>query len=142
MREEADIVIVGAGIVGTSAAHFLAEKGWKNIVVMEQGPLFETGGSTSHAPGLVFELNSSKTLCQLSKWSVETYRSLEWRGLPCFYSVGSLEIANCPERWQDLKVKCATTLVSPMLLRSQLLILARPLEMVSSLRLDIVVPIH
>jgi len=105
MKTQADIVIVGAGIVGCSAAYFLAKKGWRNVVVLEQGPLFEAGGSTSHAPGLVFELNSSKTMCQLAQWSVQTYRNLFLKEDPCFYSVGSLEIASCVERFEDLKNK-------------------------------------
>jgi glycine/D-amino acid oxidase-like deaminating enzyme len=105
MRDQAELVIIGAGIVGCSAAYYLAQKGWRNVVVIEQGPLFETGGSSSHAPGLVFELNASKTMCQLSRWSVELYSQLHLDGLPCFYPAGSLEIAYSPERWQDLKLK-------------------------------------
>src|SRR5919204_2471305 len=105
MREEADLVIIGAGIVGCSAAYHLAQKGWRNVVVLEQGPLFEAGGSSSHAPGLVFELNASRTMCQLSRWSVELYSQLSLGGLPCFYPVGSLEIAYSPERWEDVKLK-------------------------------------
>jgi dimethylglycine oxidase len=106
MRAQAELVIVGAGIVGCSAAYYLAQKGWRDVVVLEQGPLFETGGSSSHAPGLVFELNaSSKTMCQLSRWSVDLYNQLRLAGQPCFYPVGSLEIAYSPERWQDLKLK-------------------------------------
>jgi glycine cleavage system T protein len=105
MREQAELVIIGAGIVGCSSAYYLAQKGWRNVVVLEQGPLFETGGSSSHAPGLVFELNSSRTMCQLSRWSVELYQQLRLAGQPCFYPVGSLEIAYSAERWQDLKLK-------------------------------------
>jgi glycine cleavage system T protein len=109
MRDRAELVIIGAGIVGCSAAHFLAQKGWRDVVVLEQGPLFEAGGSSSHAPGLVFELNASRTMCQLSRWSVELYSQLQLDGLPCFYSVGSLEIAYSPERWQELKLKLGRT---------------------------------
>jgi glycine cleavage system T protein len=105
MRDRAELVIIGAGIVGCSAAYFLAHKGWRDVLVVEQGPLFETGGSSSHAPGLVFELNASKTMCQLSRWSVELYNQLEWQGQPCFYPVGSLEIAYSPQRWEELKLK-------------------------------------
>jgi glycine cleavage system T protein len=105
MRDQAELVIIGAGIVGCSAAFYLAQKGWRNVVVVEQGPLFEAGGSSSHAPGLVFELNASKTMCQLSRWSVELYSQLQLNGLPCFYPVGSLEIAYSQERWEDLKLK-------------------------------------
>jgi glycine cleavage system aminomethyltransferase T/glycine/D-amino acid oxidase-like deaminating enzyme len=105
MREEAELVIIGAGIVGCSAAYYLSQKGWRDVVILEQGPLFEAGGSSSHAPGLVFELNASRTMCQLARWSVELYSQLRLNGHPCFYPVGSLEIAYTPERWEDLKLK-------------------------------------
>ena len=49
--ESARVVVVGAGIAGAGVAHHLAERGWDEIVVVDQGPLFQTGGSTSHAPG-------------------------------------------------------------------------------------------
>ena len=35
----ARVVIVGAGIAGASVAHHLAERGWEQIVVVDQGPL-------------------------------------------------------------------------------------------------------
>ena len=54
MEDKARLVIIGAGIVGASIAYHLAKMGWRNMVVIDQGPLFETGGSTSHAPGLMF----------------------------------------------------------------------------------------
>lgn len=110
MRDKAELVIIGAGIVGCSAAYFLNQKGWKDIVVIEKGPLFEPGGSTSHAPGLVFELNSSKTMCQLAKWSVELYSNLRLNEQPCFLPVGSLEIAYTHERMEDLKLKLGRAL--------------------------------
>ena len=57
LPERARAVIVGAGIAGCSVAYHLTKLGWRDVVVVEQGPLFETGGSTSHAPGLVFQIN-------------------------------------------------------------------------------------
>ena len=56
LPQQARAVIIGAGIVGCSVAYHLTKLGWRDVVVVEQGPLFETGGSTSHAPGLVFQL--------------------------------------------------------------------------------------
>jgi dimethylglycine oxidase len=97
------VVIIGAGIVGTSAAYHLTQLGWTDIVVLDQGPLFETGGSTSHAPGLVFQTNVSKTTCQLAMYTVTLYSELELDGAPCFYGVGSLEVAHTPERMEDLR---------------------------------------
>jgi dimethylglycine oxidase len=105
MRDEARVVIIGAGIVGSSAAYYLSQKGWGDIVVIEQGPLFEAGGSTSHAPGLVFQTNFSKAMCLLSQWSVQLYSQLQLNDQPCFYPVGSMEIAYTPERHEDLKRK-------------------------------------
>jgi glycine/D-amino acid oxidase-like deaminating enzyme len=67
MRDRAETVVVGAGIVGTSAAYHLAELGVTDVLVVDQGPLFETGGSTSHAPGLVFQTNPSRTMCRLAQ---------------------------------------------------------------------------
>ena len=52
MQTQARLVIIGAGIVGCSAAYELTKLGWKDIVVIDQGPLYETGGSTSHALAL------------------------------------------------------------------------------------------
>jgi glycine/D-amino acid oxidase-like deaminating enzyme len=55
MRDQGRVVIIGAGIVGCSAACYLTQKGWQDVVTIEQGPLFEAGGSTSRAPGLMFQ---------------------------------------------------------------------------------------
>ena len=105
MEDRAGVVVIGAGIVGCSAAAHLAGLGWRDIVVLDQGPLFEAGGSTSHAPGLVFQTNPSKTMTQLAAYGVERYSGLESDGKPCFYPVGSIEVATTPERWKDLKRK-------------------------------------
>jgi glycine cleavage system aminomethyltransferase T/glycine/D-amino acid oxidase-like deaminating enzyme len=102
MKEHARLVIIGAGIVGCSAAYHLARQGWRDVVVIDQGPLFATGGSTSHAPGLVFQTNGSQTLCRMAQYSAGLYGELSLDGLPCFYPVGSLELAYTPERLRDL----------------------------------------
>src|SRR5579864_2812929 len=103
MRGHARLVIIGAGIVGCSAAYHLAAKGWRDIVVLDQGPLFETGGSTSHAPGLVFQTNPSRTMTELAKRTVALYSRLGGDGEPCFCPVGSMEVATIPARWAELK---------------------------------------
>jgi glycine cleavage system aminomethyltransferase T/glycine/D-amino acid oxidase-like deaminating enzyme len=105
MTSRASVVIVGAGIVGCATAHFLTRLGWRDIVVVEQGPLFQAGGSTSHAPGIIFQTNSSKTMASFAKETVGLYSSLEHEGQPCWSGVGSLEVATTPERWADLHRK-------------------------------------
>ncbi len=105
MQAQTQLVVIGAGIVGCSTVYHLAQMGWRDIVVLEQGPLFETGGSTSHAPGLVFQTNFSKMMTDLAMYTVNLYSELELDGQPCFYSVGSMEVAYTRERWEDLKRK-------------------------------------
>jgi dimethylglycine oxidase len=95
-------VIVGAGIVGSSVAYHLAREGWTDVVIVDQGPLWETGGSTSHAPGLVFQLNPSHTMTQLARTTVDVLSSLELDGLPCYLPVGGIEVAVTEERWAEL----------------------------------------
>jgi glycine cleavage system aminomethyltransferase T/glycine/D-amino acid oxidase-like deaminating enzyme len=91
------VVIIGAGIVGCALADELTARGWTDVTVLDQGPLFETGGSSSHAPGLVFQTNPSRTMSRLARYTVEKYA-----GLGCFSPVGSLEVATTPARLAEL----------------------------------------
>ena len=102
---EASLLIVGAGIVGASIAYHLAERGWRDVVVVDQGPIPATGGSTSHAPGGVFVTNYSRSMTRLALETVDLMCRLDLDGLPCFLQVGTLEVARTPERWEDHKRK-------------------------------------
>ena len=103
MQDRAQTVIIGAGIVGVSAAYHLAEMGVTDVLVIDQGPLFETGGSTSHAPGIIFQTNGSRTMCRIAQDSVALYDAVELDGERCWYGVGGLEVATTPERMEELK---------------------------------------
>jgi len=105
LPDRARVVIIGAGIVGCSAAYHVTRLGWSDVVVVDQGPLFRAGGSTSHAPGLVFQNNVARTTCRFAMDTVETYRNLQLDGEPTYWEVGSLEVASTPERWEELKRK-------------------------------------
>ncbi|MEU5704073.1 FAD-dependent oxidoreductase [Streptomyces aurantiacus] len=96
------VVVVGAGIVGCSLADELTARGWTDVTVLEQGPLPAPGGSTSHAPGLVFRTSPSKTLTAFAQYTVEKFNSLEVDGVSCFTPVGGLELATTPERLAEL----------------------------------------
>ena len=61
MQQHARLVIIGAGIVGSSAAYHIAKLGWRDIVVLDKGELYEVDGSTSHAPGGMFLTNFPAT---------------------------------------------------------------------------------
>ena len=103
LRDRAQTVIIGAGIVGTSAAYHLSRMGVTDVLVIDQGPLFETGGSTSHAPGIIFQTNGSRTMCRIAQDSVALYDTLEVDGERCWYGVGGIEVATTPERMEELK---------------------------------------
>ncbi|WP_315278329.1 FAD-dependent oxidoreductase [Kocuria carniphila] len=96
------IVIIGAGIVGTNLADELVSRGWDNITVLDQGPLNMPGGSTSHAPGLVFQTNPSKTMTRFADYTVSKLKDLQKDGTSCFNQVGGLEVATTETRWADL----------------------------------------
>ncbi|MDT5323553.1 MAG: dimethylglycine oxidase, partial [Mycobacterium sp.] len=70
------VVIIGAGVVGTSLADEITQRGWNDVTVLDRGPLFATGGSTSHAPGLVFQTNPSKTMTEFARYTVEKFSAL------------------------------------------------------------------
>lgn len=102
-ESRARVAIIGAGIVGCSLADELSQRGETDIIVLEQGPLFTAGGSTSHAPGLVFQTNPSKMMTNLASYTVKRFSELTLDGEPCFYGVGGIELATTPERWDELQ---------------------------------------
>ncbi|BBZ30613.1 sarcosine dehydrogenase [Mycolicibacterium madagascariense] len=99
------VVVIGAGIVGSSLADELTARGWTDVTVVDRGPLFATGGSTSHAPGLVFQTNPSKTMSEFAKYTVAKFGGLAPDGGWAFNPTGGLEVASTPERWADLHRK-------------------------------------
>jgi glycine cleavage system aminomethyltransferase T/glycine/D-amino acid oxidase-like deaminating enzyme len=99
------VVVIGAGIVGTSLADELTARGYTDVTVLDRGPLFTTGGSTSHAPGLVFQTNPSKTMSAFARYTVGKFGALEHPDGWAFNAVGGLEVATTPERWADLHRK-------------------------------------
>jgi glycine cleavage system aminomethyltransferase T/glycine/D-amino acid oxidase-like deaminating enzyme len=99
------VVIIGAGIVGANLADELTARGWDRITVVDQGPLPLTGGSTSHAPGLVFQTTASKTMTAFARYTVEKFAGMDLDGEWCFNQLGGLEVATTPERLADLHRK-------------------------------------
>jgi glycine/D-amino acid oxidase-like deaminating enzyme len=46
MKDQAQVVIVGGGIVGANVAYHLAKLGWKDVVLFEKGEI--ASGESSH----------------------------------------------------------------------------------------------
>ncbi len=99
------VVVIGAGVVGAALADELTARGFTDVTVLDRGPLFTTGGSSSHAPGLVFQTNPSKTMSAFATYTVEKFCSLEHPDGWTFNQVGGLEVATTPERLADLHRK-------------------------------------
>ncbi|MEZ4607895.1 MAG: FAD-dependent oxidoreductase [Deinococcales bacterium] len=101
---QANVVIIGSGIVGSSAAYHLSKLGWKDILVLDKGDLIENDGSTSHAPGGVVALSHSKLLTEMAIYSRDLFASLKpySPNRMMLADVGGLEVAGSDERWQDL----------------------------------------
>ncbi|WP_290513280.1 FAD-dependent oxidoreductase [Aeromicrobium sp.] len=96
------VIIIGAGVVGAAVADELTMRGWTDVTVIDAGPLPLTGGSSTHAPGLVYQANSSRMMTELARYTVEKLCGLDDDGEPCFLQVGGLEIATSPERLAEL----------------------------------------
>src|ERR1700758_3423914 len=104
LPSQARVVVIGAGIVGNSMAYHLAMQGWKEIVLIDKGPLPNPGGSTGHASNFIFLTDHSKEMTQLTLDSVRQYRELD-----VFTQSGGIEIARTPERMEELTRRQASS---------------------------------
>ena len=96
------VIIIGGGVVGAALADEITARGWSNVTVVDAGTLPAAGGSSSHAPGVVFQTNGTKVMTELAQYTVEKLSALRWQGEPCYLRVGGLEIATTPERAAEL----------------------------------------
>jgi len=96
--ESAQAVVVGAGIVGNSMAFHLARLGWRDLVLIDKGPMPNPGGSTGHASNFIYLVDHSKEMTAFTLDSVGQYRELG-----VFTESGGVEVARTPERVEEFK---------------------------------------
>jgi len=98
----ARVVIIGGGVIGCSVAYHLAQKGWKEIILLERKQL--TSGTTWHAAGLIAQLRASANMTKLAKYSQELYGNLEKEtGVATgFKRCGSITVALTEERKEEI----------------------------------------
>ena len=97
----ASAVIIGAGIVGNSLVHHLARLGWRDLVLVDKGPMPNPGGSTGHASNFIFPIEYSKMMMELTRDSTEQYQALG-----VFTQSGGIEVARTEERMHELRRRC------------------------------------
>ncbi|MGH3366338.1 MAG: GcvT family protein, partial [Nocardioidaceae bacterium] len=90
-------------IVGSSLGYHLADRGWRNIVLLDKGPLPDPGGSTGHASNFIFPVDHSKEITALTLDSMRQYDKLG-----TLTTCGGIEIAREPERVEELKRRMAS----------------------------------
>ncbi|QBI19245.1 FAD-dependent oxidoreductase [Egibacter rhizosphaerae] len=96
--EQADVVVIGAGIVGNSMVHHLAQQGWGSIVLLDKGPLPDPGGSTGHASNFIFPVDHSKEITHITVDSMRQYAELD-----VLTTSGGVEVARTEERVEELR---------------------------------------
>ncbi|WP_028660113.1 GcvT family protein [Nocardioides insulae] len=94
---QADIVVIGAGIVGSSLVRHLAGLGWRDILLIDKGPLPDPGGSTGHASNFIFPVDHSQEMTALTLDSMRQYADLG-----VLTGCGAIEVSRTEERDQEL----------------------------------------
>jgi heterotetrameric sarcosine oxidase gamma subunit len=98
---QAQVVIIGGGVIGCSVAYHLTKLGWRDLVLLERRDL--TSGTTWHAAGLVVSGTfTSAVMSDMSKYTLELYQGLEEEtGQDTgFRRIGYLELASS-EEWLE-----------------------------------------
>jgi glycine cleavage system aminomethyltransferase T/glycine/D-amino acid oxidase-like deaminating enzyme len=94
----ANVVVIGAGIVGNSVVHHLAELGWKDIVQVDKGPLPNPGGSTGHASNFIFPVDHNKEMAHLT---LDSQRQYEEMGVNA--ASGGIEVGRTEARMEEFR---------------------------------------
>jgi len=75
MKNQADIIIVGGGVIGSSVAYNLLNDGYQgNIIVFEKDPLYEYS-STPRSAGGIRQLFTTAINIQISRYGLQKYKT-------------------------------------------------------------------
>ena len=75
MKDQAQVVVIGGGIVGCSVAYHLTKIGWTDVLLLERKEL--ACGTTWAAAGLLTQLRQNQEMTNLAKYTVDLYQGLE-----------------------------------------------------------------
>ncbi|HEY7584358.1 MAG TPA: FAD-dependent oxidoreductase [Acidimicrobiia bacterium] len=105
VARQAGVVVIGAGIIGSSVAYHLVDIGVEGVVVLDKGSLADNDGSTSHAPGGLRTLTVSKFFTKLGIASRQVYDQLPLAqpGQEQFFRTGFVQVASTTARFESYK---------------------------------------
>jgi dimethylglycine dehydrogenase len=99
---DAQVVIIGGGVMGVSLLYHLTKMGWRDVILVEKNDL--THGSTWHAAGLCTHFAHNPTIQELRATSVRLYRDIlpQETGQSCgFHACGAMRITRNPDRMDE-----------------------------------------
>ena len=104
MKSQAQVVVIGGGVVGASVLYHLTKAGWADVVLVERTEL--TAGSTWHSAGGMHTLNGDPNVARLQRYTTELYAEIERvSGQDCgIHMPGGVMLADTPERLDWLKM--------------------------------------
>ena len=105
MKDRAQVVVIGGGVVGCSVLYHLTKLGWFDVMLIERSEL--TSGSTWHAAGGFHTLNGDTNMAALQGYTIKLYKELEeLTGQSCgLHHVGGLTLADSQGRMDMLKAE-------------------------------------
>ena len=99
---QAQLVIIGGGIIGCSLAYHLTKIGRTDVVVLERKEL--ACGTTWAAAGLLTQLRQNQEMTNLARYAIECYAGLEAEtGMATgFRQNGALAVCQTEDRRKEL----------------------------------------
>ena len=107
MKSQAQVVVIGGGVVGASVLYHLTRAGWTDVVLLERREL--TAGSTWHAAGGMHTLNGDPNVARLQQYTIQLYEEIERvSGQDCsIHLPGGLMLADTEVRMDFLRMAVA-----------------------------------
>ncbi|MEC8998964.1 MAG: FAD-dependent oxidoreductase [Actinomycetota bacterium] len=104
LPENAQVVVIGGGVVGASVLYHLTKAGWTDVVLLERREL--TAGSTWHAAGGMHTINGDPNVAALQRYTVQLYEDLEREsGVSCgLHLTGEVMLADSEDRMDWLRM--------------------------------------
>jgi dimethylglycine dehydrogenase len=104
VKAQAQVVVVGGGVVGASVLYHLTKAGWRDVVLVERTEL--TAGSTWHAAGGMHTINGDPNVAKLQRYTTELYAEIERiSGQDCgIHTPGGVLLADTAERLDWLRM--------------------------------------